>query len=306
MRAALIVNPKATATTSRVRDVLARALASELKLDVVETTHRGHARDVAAEAARDELDLVVTLGGDGTLNEAINGLAVAPVEQRPALAVVPGGSANVFSRNLGQPVDPVEATSTLLEAMRAGHRRVIGLGSVNGRYFSFCAGIGFDASVSGRVERARHDGARSTPGLYVRSALRQFYDGGRADLTADIDGEDEPLSGLEMAVVSNTSPWTYWGARPLTPSPEASFDAGLDLFAMRHMRLVPTLRALAAMAAKNDKGPRGRSIAQRHDLDALVLTGAGPTALEVDGDYLGEFDRFELRSHPAALTIIAS
>jgi diacylglycerol kinase family enzyme len=305
MRAALIVNPKATATTSRGRDVLARALASELKLDVVETTHRGHAREMAAEAARDEFDLVVTLGGDGTINEAINGLMTVPAPRRPALAVVPGGSANVFSRGLGQPGDPVEATSALLEALHARQRTIIGLGSVNDRYFSFCAGIGFDAEVTGRVERARREGARSTPGLYVRTALRHFYDGSdRADLTADIEGEDEPLRGLQMAVVSNTSPWTYWGARPLTPSPEARFDTGLALFAMHRMRLVNTLRALAAMAAKDDEGPHGRSVSRRHDLDSLVLTGSAAASLEVDGDYLGEFERFELRSHPEALAVI--
>src|SRR3954447_12254349 len=142
MRAVLIVNPKATATTARGRDVLARALASDLKLDVVETAHRGHAVEIAEDAARDELDLVVTLGGDGTVNEAINGLMRAGAGHRTAYAAVPGGSANVFSRGLGQPADPVEATSALLESLRAGRRRRIGLGAVNGRYFSFCAGIG--------------------------------------------------------------------------------------------------------------------------------------------------------------------
>ncbi|BEP11849.1 diacylglycerol kinase family protein [Acidothermaceae bacterium B102] len=304
MRAVLIVNPKATATTHRGRDVLARALASDLKLDVVETTHRGHAAEIAAEAVRDELDLVVTLGGDGTVNEAVNGLMTGD-GPRPAYAVVPGGSANVFSRGLGLPADPVEATSALLEALRAGRRRTISLGSVNGRYFSFCAGIGYDAEVTGMVEGRRRDGARSTPGLYVRSAVRHFYDGSdRASLTSAIEGES-PIDGLQMVVVSNTSPWTYWGSRPLRPSPEASFETGLDVYAMRKMRLVPTLRALSQMASSKAEGPRGRSIHRRHDLSSFVLTASSPAALEVDGDYVGEFDRFELLSVPHALTVIS-
>jgi YegS/Rv2252/BmrU family lipid kinase len=304
MRAVLIVNPKATATTPRGRDVLARALASDLKLDVVETTHRGHAAEIAAEAVRDELDLVVTLGGDGTVNEAVNGLMTG-TGTRPAYAVVPGGSANVFSRGLGLPEDPVEATSALLESLRAGRSRQISLGQVNGRYFSFCAGIGFDAEVTGIVEGRRRGGARSTPGLYVRSAVRHFYDGSdRASLTSAIEGES-PIDGLQMVVVSNTSPWTYWGSRPLKPSPEASFETGLDIYAMRKMRLLPTLRALAQMAAAEGSGPRGRAIARRHNLDSFLLTAPAPVALEVDGDYVGEFTRFELRSVPQALTVVA-
>ncbi len=304
MRAVLIVNPKATATTARSRDVLARALGSDLKLDVIETSHRGHACEIASDAARDSLDLVVTLGGDGTVNEAINGLMTVDRAQRPAYAVVPGGSANVFGRGLGQPGDPVEATSTLLEALRTRRRRNIGLGLVNGRYFSFCAGIGYDAEVTGLVESRRRDGAKSTPGLYVRTAVKHFYDGSaRADLSTELAGE-APLSGMQMIVVSNTSPWTYWGSRPLRPSPEASFDTGLDLFAMRRMRMLPTLQVLAQMASSTARGPRGRTVSRRHDLETFVITGSAPAALEVDGDYVGEFDRFELTSVPDALTVI--
>ncbi len=303
MRAVLIVNPKATATTARSRDVLASALASDLKLDVVETTHRGHAAELAAGAVDDEIDLVLSLGGDGTVNEVINGLMTIDAEHRPALSVVPGGSANVFVRGLGYPSDPVEATGTLLEAIRAGRTRRIGLGSVNGRYFTFCAGIGYDAEVTAMVEKRRREGATSTPGLYVRNAVSHFFGDARANLTCELEGA-ESLSGLQMVVVSNTSPWTYWGARPLQPSPQASFDTGLDLFAMGKMRLIPTLRALAQMATAGNGGPHGGSVTTAHDLASLLLTAKTPAALEVDGDYVGEFNRFELVSVPDALTVV--
>src|SRR3712207_7391257 len=128
MRALLVVTPAATTTNRRVRDVLARALASELKLDVAETSHRGHARELAAQAAAEGIDVVVTLGGDGTVNEAVNGLLTSgPGPHVPTLAVVPGGSTNVFSRALGRSRDPVEATGEILDSLRAGRTRRVSL-----------------------------------------------------------------------------------------------------------------------------------------------------------------------------------
>ena len=115
MQALLVVNPKATATTARTRDVLAHALASEIRLEVVETKARNHATELAKRAVEDGLDLVVALGGDGTVNEVVNGLlSTGPRPGLPALAVVPGGSTNVFARALGQAGTAVEATSDLL------------------------------------------------------------------------------------------------------------------------------------------------------------------------------------------------
>ena len=160
----LVVNPKATATSERQRDVLTRALGSDLKVDVVQTTHRGHAIELgAAGGRRPALDLVVVLGGDGTINEVVNGLLGSgpwqgPAPDAPALAVVPGGSTNVFSRALGIARDPVVATSELLEALRAGRSRRIGLGRVDERWFTFTAGLGIDADAVRRVERARAQG----------------------------------------------------------------------------------------------------------------------------------------------------
>src|SRR5580692_4968943 len=159
----LVVNPKATATSERERDILTRALGSDLKLDVVQTAYRGHAIELGAQAAEAGLDLVVVLGGDGTINEIVNGLLGSGPWQgsaaaTPALAVVPGGSTNVFSRALGIARDPVVATSELLEALRAGRSRRIGLGRVDDRWFTFTAGLGIDADAVRRVERARNKG----------------------------------------------------------------------------------------------------------------------------------------------------
>jgi diacylglycerol kinase family enzyme len=307
MRALLVVNPKATATSARVRDVLIRALGSDLKLDVAETEHRGHAVLLAEQAALDGFGMVVALGGDGTVNEVVNGVMRLPDgEARPAVAVVPGGSANVFNRLLGQPTDPVEATSALLEALRAGRRRTISLGRANERYFAFCAGIGIDAEVVALVEQHRAAGAIATPALYARAALRHYFLGTeRRHGRVRVELPDEPaLDGLAMAIVCNTAPWTYCGSRPLNPCPDASFDTALDLFALRKLRTFSTVRALVHMASTNPAGPRGRQVVRRHDLAELTVTASTPLALQLDGDYCGEHDRVVLGDVPAALTVV--
>src|SRR3954462_7323016 len=113
MRALLVVNPKATTTNERSRDVLVRALRSAVDLTVEYTLRRGHAADLTRAAAESGVDVVVTLGGDGTVNEAVNGLMTAapaisgrtvpPAYRLPSLAGGPGGSTNVFPRALGLP-----------------------------------------------------------------------------------------------------------------------------------------------------------------------------------------------------------
>src|SRR5205823_1644621 len=190
MRALLVVNPKATTTTRGAREVLVRALASELKVDVVETGYRGHAAALALRAARDGVDLVAALGGDGTINEVVNGLLTdGPGPGTPALAIVPGGSTNVFSRALGQSQNPIEATADILDALRAaaggeqegtagrvaGLGRPIGLGKAGSRWFTFSAGLGFDAEVVHRMERRRRAGRPISHMRYVRAAVSQFY-----------------------------------------------------------------------------------------------------------------------------------
>ena len=185
MPALLIVNPHATATTQLRRDVITHALASQMELEVAETRYRGHAATLARKAASDGFQLIVTLGGDGTVNEAVNGLlhGLKPGTD-PAFAPVPGGNANVFSRALGLPADPVDATGRILEALRTGRDRRVGLGCASpghtspgappgaslDRYFTFNAGMGLDAETVRVIEGMREHGRTLTPGLYLRTA----------------------------------------------------------------------------------------------------------------------------------------
>ncbi len=173
MRVLVVSNPRATATTARERDVLIHALGSEAELELAETANRGHAAALACRAMRNGTDAVVAFGGDGTVNEVVNGLLTDGVHDKvPALGVVPAGSTNVFARALGLPDTPLEATGVVLEALRTGSRRPVSIGCVNSgaddRWFVFAAGMGFDAAIVEGVEKHRRRGKRSTHVLYTR------------------------------------------------------------------------------------------------------------------------------------------
>jgi diacylglycerol kinase family enzyme len=318
MRALVVVNPVATATTPKVRDVLVRALASELKVDLVETAHRGHARELGLRGVEDGVDLVVALGGDGTVNEVVNGLmAGGPRPGLPALAVVPGGSTNVFSRALGRSRHPVEATAEILDSLRAGRTRSISLGRASAvavgaepewtppRWFVFAAGLGFDAEVVARVEDRRAAGRRSTGALYVKEATTTFLLGRerrRPAMTLAMPGDD-PLAELFLCLISNVSPWTYLGARPIQPSPEASFDTGLDVFALGRTTPVGMLRTVRQTLSRSPD-PRGRRLYRRHDLPEVGLTASRPQGWQLDGDHMGMATALRAEHVPHALRVV--
>ncbi|MEV6318761.1 diacylglycerol kinase family protein [Streptomyces sp. NPDC051776] len=304
MRALLVVNPTATTTSGRTRDVLIHALASDLKLDVAMTERRGHARELARQAAEDgETELVVALGGDGTINEVVNGLlhhGPAP-EALPGLAVVPGGSTNVFARALGLPNDAIEATGALLDALHRRTERTVGLGLASGtpgtddagvpaRWFTFCAGFGFDAGVVGRVEQHRERGRRSTHSLYVRQVVRQFLgEQHRTQGTITLEREGaEPVHDLVLSIVCNTAPWTYLGNRPVYAAPAASFDTALDVLGLSRLSTAAVARYAAQLLMSSpERGPRGRHAVSLHDLTDFTLHSQVPLPFQMDGDHLG-------------------
>ncbi len=307
-RARLIVNPEATTTSPRARDVLTQALASEVSLEIAQTKARGHAAELAFDAARAEVDLVLVLGGDGTVNEVVNGLLADGVEAgAPTLAVVPGGSTNVFARSLGMPDDRVEATGCLLELLRAGTERTIGLGRADQRWFTFTAGLGLDADVVAQVEQKRAAGRRSSHALYVRTAARSVARRSARHspplhLTGLDDAVDEPVG---MVLVGNTSPWTYLGRLPVDPFPGASFDLGLDLLALQRVGIRRTLRLARQSLNSRDRPPTGSGVFHRHDLTGFTATADEPVAFQVDGDYLGERTSVTFEAVPKALQVIA-
>lgn len=302
MRAILVVNPQATSTTAGGRDVLAHALASQVKLDVVETDYRGHALAVARGAAREGVDLVVAHGGDGTVNEVVNGLLADGPADAPALAVVPGGSANVFARALGISRDPLEATHQLLNAIEGGHSTQVGLGHADGRWFTFNAGLGWDADVVTTVADRR--GKQTNALLYVRAAVTCYFRPplGKSPLTVHIPGR-EPVE-VRTAFVSNTGPWSYLGDRPVHLNAGTSFDTGLGLFALRGLSLPTVFRHTRQALRTEAKRHRGRHLTCYDDLPEVSVAAERPVNFQVDGDPVGQRTRVRFVSVPAALTVL--
>jgi diacylglycerol kinase family enzyme len=313
MRALLVVNPSATTTSPRTRDVLVRALGTEIKLEVAQTDHRGHAFELGRRAAHEGMDVVVTLGGDGTVNEVVNGLLTADPMTRgasdlPHLAVVPGGSTNVFARAVGLPRDPVEATGAILDALHDGTRRTIGLSRAGDRWFTTSAGVGLDAEVVHAVDQRRGDrGIRHSGRLYVGTALRRFLrdtDRSTPALTLSRVGV-ESIGGLFLVLVGNSSPWTYLRAHKVNPTPAASFDTGMDVFGLTRLTLPRTLNHVRQFFATSGRPPHGRHVVALHDQSAFSLSSSRPIAFQVDGEYVGEIVALDFTSIPNALTVVA-
>ncbi|GAB3207922.1 diacylglycerol kinase family protein [Marinactinospora endophytica] len=311
VRALFIVNPQATTTTPRARDVIVRAIASDLDVDLVQTEYRDHAKELARQAAVEGYELVISLGGDGTVNEVVNGILTAPPEaERPAYAALPGGSANVFIRALGLPPDPVEATGAILEALRTGSQRTVGLGRIDGpedgRYFTFCAGFGWDAEVVHEVERQRRRGRRASPALYMGIALQMFLKGEEVrDPSLELEVPGRPLSkDLYLALVTNTTPWTYAGTLPVQPTPRSRLGLGLDAFALTQADALTTADLLRRMLSPRGVPPAGRGYVTWHNEERFTIRTRRPRAFQIDGEYLGHRKQVDFRSVPKALRMV--
>ena len=292
--------------TATVTDLAVRTLAGVLDLDVERTRYRDHARELAAATTA---DLVIVHGGDGSINEVVNGvMSLSPAEGgRPLIAVIPGGGANVLARALGVPLDAAAAIRQVREAIAAGRHRTIGLGLAADRYFTFSAGLGWDAEVVREVDRLRAQGRRESVSLFLRTMVHQYYAGTdrrQPALTMERDGEP-PVSGLFMTIVTNRSPWTYLGNRPLLPVPHPDFNSGLDLLALQRLRLTTVLNAVGQMLYVRSRPPRGRDLVSVLGSESLTLRSARPIALQADGEYLGETEAVKFQFVPHALRIVA-
>ena len=314
MRAVLIVNPTATSTTPAGRDLLAHALKSRLKLAVEHTNHRGHGMELAEAAAADGVDLVVVHGGDGTVSGVVNGLlgrpGSRPTGHVPAIAVVPGGSANVLARSLGISPDPVAATNQLIQLLDDYRRhqtwRRISLIDCGEQWAVINAGMGVDAEVVAAVEAQRDKGVKVNALRYWRVAVPITVAFSRREPTLTIELPDrEPVPGVHFAWVSNTSPWTYSNSRPMVTNPGCSFESGLGVFALTDMKVFPTLRLVRQLLAKGPKGDH-KQLIRDDDAACVRVTSAGaPIASQFDGDYLGLRESMTFRAVRDILPVVA-
>jgi diacylglycerol kinase family enzyme len=305
VRILVVANPRATATTARERDVLAHSLGSAADLEMVETANRGHAAALACRAMRNGTDVVVALGGDGTVNEVVNGLLTDGVHDKvPALGVVPAGSTNVFARALGLPNDPIEATGVLLEALRTGTRRPVSLGRVDDRWFVFAAGIGFDGAIVEGVEAQRRKGKKSTHLLYARVGIRAFFGADRRHPKVHVELSDGTrIDDVYFAIVANADPWTFAGNRPLRPTPEVTFDSGLAVYARRRMSTAGVLFSMARLSGDKPRiGKRGARV--DYDQETVTIFSDEPLPVEVDGDYLGQREKLVFSTAAAAVRVL--
>ena len=298
----LIVNPSASSVTARGRVLINKALSADHEVTLCETTRRGHATRLAQGAADEGYDVVVVLGGDGTLNEAANGLAGSAT----ALATLPGGSTNVFARTLGLPDDPLDATVVILEAL-AGHSiRRIGLGSVNGRRFLFHVGVGFDAAVVADVERRGSLKRWANHVLFGWSAFVTWlngYERRRPRFRVKVDDIADGDDGV-FAVCLNTNPYSYVGTRPFNVDTGATLDSALSVVTLRSLDLVPTISLITSALGTGEALRRSDNVAFHREVHSATIQGYGPFPHQVDGDYLGEVDRLEIRFEPEALALV--
>ena len=301
LRVLLIVNSFASSVTARNTVVVHRRLGRDADVEVVETNRRGHATRFAADAARRGLDVVIGFGGDGTLNEVATGIAGT----NTALGVVPGGSTNVFARTLGLPNDPVAAADRVADGIAVGRIAPIGLGRVNGRFFCFHTGVGFDAAVVEQVERRGSLKRWLGHPLFITAGLTTWwrgYDRHQPHFRVSGDGGHDVDEGY-FSIVLNTNPYTYLGNRPLDLSPAATLDRGLVAVTFTTMRATAILGSLAGALGGGGVTPTD-SLDVRIDVDHLVIEHEVPFPYQVDGDALGSTNRLEFDHVPEAVKLV--
>jgi diacylglycerol kinase family enzyme len=300
MRLLLIVNTSASFVTTRARVVIHKALSADHEVILKETNRRGHATRLAQGAAADGLDAAVVLGGDGTLNEAANGLVGSPT----ALGVLPGGSTNVFARTLGMANEPIEATSQLLSALAAGSVQRVGLGELNGRYFLFHAGVGFDAAVVRRVEELAPLKRYAGPALFIVATVLTWAKGEERRRPAfSVRAGETFIDDGYFSVCLNTDPYTFLGRRPLHLAPGTSLSTPLSLVTFQSLGLGTLLPMLVRAMGQGTK-PGRRNVPAVTGLMSATIKGYRPVPYQLDGDFVGEADQIELGWAADALSLV--
>lgn len=295
LRILFIVNSVASSVTARRRVVIHKALSADHDVTLAETNRRGHATRLAQSAAGNKYDLVVVLGGDGTLNEAANGLAGTDT----ALATLPGGSTNVFARILGLPDDSVDAVGVLLEAIDRESFQRIGLGSVEGRYFLFHCGVGFDAAVVEQVEKRGPWKRWAGHPLFIYAAtdtwLRRVK---RSHPPLTIVGpEGNDLTTGFLTIVMNANPYTFLGNRPFNIVPDLTLADPLAVVTLQRLDL-RTIGPVAGAALTGRDVASRRGIDLRTDVRSMVVEADPPAPYQVDGDHLGSSKRLRFTWTP--------
>jgi diacylglycerol kinase family enzyme len=294
-RALLIVNPYSTHVTgSRITKVEA-ALRENVEVETAFTQRPGHATDLVRDGAQSGVDAIVVFSGDGTYNEALNGAdGVVP------FGFLPGGGTSVFPRALGLSRDPRAAARSVGAALAAGRLRRISLGSVNGRRFSFSAGLGFDAEAVRRLDGLGRDAAGARPGdlAFARMVMNMLRERrGRWEPALEIEG----VGRAAFVLVANCDPYSYAGSIPLRVAPQARFESGLDWVAPKRVRPQDVPQMVSWIV-------RGRGYDDRvlrgHDVDRLLVNCDEPLPLQADGEDLGDVQEVVFEARRDAVSVL--
>lgn len=286
----LVVNPFASRVNERRLHKVEEALAAAGSVETVLTERAGHATELAARDA----DALVVYGGDGVVNEALNGVGDVP------FGALPGGGTSVFVRALGLPRDAVAAATAVAEAIVAGRTRRISLGRIEGRRFGFAAGVGFDAATVRRVDALGRtkDGRRPGDIAFAYELVRVF---GRERFTLEPSMEIAGHGRAAAAMIANCDPYTYAGAVALHASTEARFELGLDFAAPA--RVTPaSLPRLARYVVRGKGEPPG--LLRAHDVDRIEITCDRPLPVQVDGEDLGDVEHVVIEAERDAIDVL--
>jgi diacylglycerol kinase family enzyme len=310
-RLLMIVNPYATTVSSRLKNLVISALRGSYEVDAVDTERRDHATELCREAAAEGYDAIVAFGGDGTVNEAANGLAGTGTP----LTCLPGGRANVYCRLLGIPSDVIDATEHLLALATNWRTRAVDLGRVGERHFLFSAGVGLDASVVERVDAHPRLKARLGEYYYAWAATSTYsrrYLVHPPRLAAELGSKNgaaatERLEGVTV-LVQNASPYTFFGDRGVVMAEGVSLHSG-DLAGVILKRTSPfdipsiAWRALSSHSRISGHRQIESFVAEKElriqSLDDRVLP------IQLDGDFIGSAAEHVFSVAPGALTVVA-
>jgi diacylglycerol kinase family enzyme len=303
-RMLIIVNPYATTVSDRLKNLVVYALRGRYQVDAVDTKARDHATELCRQAARDGYDVVVAFGGDGTVNEAANGL----VGSDTPLCCLPGGRANVYCRMLGIPADVVDATEHLLDMAHRWQPRRVDVGRVNERHFLFSAGVGLDASVVEHVDAHPRLKARAGEWYYAWTGIRTFHQHYLVHPPAlEVSLGDERVGGV-TAIVQNADPYTFFGSRAVQMGEGASLQSG-DLAGVVLRRATPLAAATITWRALSRRARlvRHRRVHGFSGLTELRVASRDerPLPLQVDGDYIGEVREARFAVRPRGILVVS-
>jgi diacylglycerol kinase family enzyme len=302
-RMLVIANPYATTVSERLKSLVVYALQGRYDVHAVDTEGRDHATALCRDAAAEGYDVVVVFGGDGTVNEAANGLAGSAT----ALTALPGGATNVYCRMLGIPNDVVDATEHLLRVADEWRPRRLDLGSVNGRHFLFASGYGLDAAVVRRVDAHPATKARFRHWYFAAAGMQTLA----REYTVhppriDVEVAGETVRGVS-AFVQVGDPYTYFAGRPLHVAEGIALDDGTLAGAVLLRAAPPDVpTVLARLFSKRWRVSKHRRVsAWRAQERVRCLSADGrPIPLQVDGDYIGATVEARYEILPGALTVL--